>query len=296
MSSDTMSEESSVREGVGYDEAFSSGDESEDFSPSSGRETLAQSLDGEDECYAEVSEEVEIEVGKEGSWVDDEDAHDGEDGDSDEDDGGGGSSEGALVGPGDNRPFILPAEWAVKKFLPSMSDKIFSELRVKYQIPKHIPIRLPYENEKCYTGRTADVGMYDAMFATGLRLPLTALHRQLVDYLGLFVSQIAPNAWRTFIGAEILWGSLSGGNCQLTLDEFFYCYRPYHISSSKGTYHFAVREKDLKLVSDMPDSNRNWKSRFFFVEGTDWVCHEEEWATMPRGCFDNTWAYIRESC
>ena len=50
-----------------------------------------------------------------------------------------------------------------------MSDKIFSELRVRYQIPEHIPIRLPYENEKCYTGRTADVGMYDAMFAAGHR-------------------------------------------------------------------------------------------------------------------------------
>ena len=138
-----------------------------------------------------------------------------------------------------------------------MSDKIFSELRVRYQIPKHIPIHLPYENEKCYTGRTADIGMYDAMFVAGLRLPLTAHYRQLVDYLGLSVSQITPNAWRTFIGAEILWGSLSEGIRQLTLDEFFYCYRPHHISSSKGTYYFAVREKDLKLVFDMPDSNRN---------------------------------------
>ena len=46
--------------------------------------------------------------------------------------------------------------------------------------------------------------MYDTMFAVGLRLPLTALHRQLADFLGLSVSQIAPNAWRTFIGTEIL--------------------------------------------------------------------------------------------
>ena len=295
MSSDALSEESSVREGTSYDEAFDSGDESKDFSPSLGRETSAQSLDGEDEGYAEGSEEVGIKVGKEGSWGDGEVDHDREDGDGDEEDDGEESCEGASVGPGDNSPFILPAEWAVNKFLPLMSDKIFKELRVKYQIPEHIPIRLPEENEKCYTGRTADVGMYDAMFTAGLRLPLTALQRQLVDYLGLSVSQIAPNAWRTFIGAEILWGSLSGGNRQLTLDEFFYCYRPHHISSSKGTYHFSVREKDLKLVSDMPDSNRNWKSRFFFVEGTDWVCHEEEWVTMPHGYFDNTWAFVRKS-
>ena len=66
MSSDAMSEESSVRKGAGYFEAFGSGDESEDFSPLSGRETSTQSLDGEYECYAEESEEVEIEVGKEG--------------------------------------------------------------------------------------------------------------------------------------------------------------------------------------------------------------------------------------
>ena len=65
MSSDALSEESSVREGAGYDEAFSSGDESEDFSPSLGRETSAQSLNGEDEGYAEGSEEVGVgEVGK----------------------------------------------------------------------------------------------------------------------------------------------------------------------------------------------------------------------------------------
>ena len=257
MSSDTMSEESSVREGAGYDEAFGSGVKSEDFSHSSGGEASAQSLDGEDEFYAKESEELEIEVGKEESWVDGGDAPDGEEGDGDKGDDGEGSSEGASAGPGDNRPFILLVEWAVNKFLPSMNNKIFSELCVRYQILEHIPIRLPYENEKCYTRRIAEVGMYDAMFAVELRLSLTALHRQLVDYLGLSVSQIAPNAWRTFIGAEILWGSLSGGNRQLTLDEFFYCYRPHHISSSKGTYHFAVREKHLKLVSDMPDSNRN---------------------------------------
>ena len=173
MSNDAMNEQSLVHKGAGYNEAFSSGVELEDFSPSLGRETSAQSFDGEDECYAE---NLEIEVRKE-NWIDGGDAPDGEENDGDESDDGEGSSEGDSAGPGDNCPFILPAEWAVNKFLPSMSDKIFSELRVMYQIPEHIPIRLPYENEKCYTGRTADVGMYDAMFATGLRLPLMALHR-----------------------------------------------------------------------------------------------------------------------
>ena len=136
--------------------------------------------------------------------------------------------------------------------------------------------------------------MHNAMFVVGLRLPLTTLHRQLAIFLGLSVSQIAPNAWRIFIGAEILWGRLSGGNCQLTLDEFFWCYIPQHISSSQGIYHFGMRKKTLRLVLDMPDSNRNWKGIYFFVKRTDWVCHQEEWVKMPHG-FNNTWGIVKDS-
>ena len=86
-----------------------------------------------------------------------------------------------------------------------------------------------------------------------------------------------------------------GESISLHWTSFFYCYRPHHIASSKGMYHFTIREKDLKLVSDMLDLNRNWKIRYFFVEGTDWVCHQEEWVMMSRGYFDNTWASVKES-
>ena len=44
MSSDVLSEESSVREGAGYDKTFNSGDEFEAFSPSSERERRQPSL------------------------------------------------------------------------------------------------------------------------------------------------------------------------------------------------------------------------------------------------------------
>ena len=79
-------------------------------------------------------------------------------------------------------------------FLPTMTAKIFKDLRDRYQILDHIPIRLPGKFKKCYSGKTADFGMYDAILVTGLRLPLTVLHRQLANFLGLSVSQIAPNA------------------------------------------------------------------------------------------------------
>ena len=138
-----------------------------------------------------------------------------------------------------------------------MTTNIFKNLRDCFQIPENIPIHLPWKFEKCYSRKTTNVGIYDAMFTAGLRLPLTELHRQLANFLGLSISQIAPNAWRIFIGAKVLWGRLSGGSHLLTLDEFFWCYKPQHISSSQGIYHFTMRKMSLRLVSEMPDSNRN---------------------------------------
>ena len=79
--------------------------------------------------------------------------------------------------PGDDCPFILPKQWTINDFLPTMSDKAFKILRDCFQILDNIPIHLLGKFEKCYIGKTVDVDMYDAMFATGLRLPLTALHR-----------------------------------------------------------------------------------------------------------------------
>ena len=66
-----------------------------------------------------------------------------------------------------------------------MSLKVFNNLPNCYQIPKHIPIRLPRKFEKCYLGKTADVGLYGATFTAGLRLLLIELHHQLANYLGL---------------------------------------------------------------------------------------------------------------
>ena len=91
-----------------------------------------------------------------------------------------------------------------------------------------------------------------------------------------------------FVGSSEWWESSAlFGQVLLLLQT------PAH-RSSKGIYHFAAWKKNLRLMSDMPDSNRNWKSKYFFIKGTDWECHPEEWVTMPHG-FDNTWAYVKDS-
>ena len=147
MSSDEKSEQSSVHDGAGYDEIFGSGDEFEGFSHSSERETSAQSPNDDVKSYTEENEKVvdegedEVEEGERESGSDE-----------DEDEGDEESCEGTSRGPGDNRPFILPEDWTVNKFLPMMSDRVFKELRSRYHTPEHIPIHLPRENKRCYSG------------------------------------------------------------------------------------------------------------------------------------------------
>ena len=117
MSSDEKSEQSLVHDGAYYNEVFGSSDESKGFSHSSERETLAQSPNDDVESYIEENEEV---------------VDEGEDKLGDEDEGDEESYEGTSGGPGDKRPFILPKDWAVNKFLPMMSDRVYKELCSRY--------------------------------------------------------------------------------------------------------------------------------------------------------------------
>ena len=73
----------------------------------------------------------------------------------------------------------------------------------------------------------------------------------------------------------------------------FWCGHLDHMDKQKIN-KVATWKKALRLALDMPDSNRNWKGRYFFVKGTDWVCRPEEWDTMPHG-FDNTWGIVKDS-
>ena len=127
------------------------------------------------------------------------------------------------------------------------------------------------------------------MFKAGLRFLLSTLHRRLLQYLGLAVTQVSPNAKRVFLGAEVLYGVLSNGARRMMVEEFFHCYRPSEIVQSKWMYSFLPRKSSLKLMCETLDLNRNWKSRYFFVEGDDWMCHPDNHEFMP---VDKTWGIM----
>ena len=65
----------------------------------------------------------------------------------------------------------------------------------------------------------------EASVTSGWRLPLNHLTRMLLQWLGIAISQLAPNSRHTFMGAQVLWGIMSEGQETLSLNEFLYCHK-----------------------------------------------------------------------
>ena len=99
---------------------------------------------------------------------------------------------------------------------------------------------------------------------------MNAFVRELLTRLGLGVCQLNPNAWRLIVSMQVLWREVFKGNRPLTMDEFLYCYKPSEINQSFSFYQFTAREKDYRLIKSLVTSDRNWKTKFFFVSGF-WV-------------------------
>ena len=127
------------------------------------------------------------------------------------------------------------------------------------------------------------------MLKARLRFPLSSLHYELLKCLGLSVNQMSLNAWRVFIAMEVLYGAMTNGARSLTVKEFLHCYRPDEIDKSKGMYSFVPKSSLLKVIYETPDSNRDWKSHYFILEGDDWMCHPGDTKHMP---VDTTWGIL----
>ena len=99
----------------------------------------------------------------------------------------------SVVGPDGLRQFVMLPEWSINYFTSSIKEKHCKTFRAHFQIPDNISVRLPYESEKCYYEGLEGVGVYEQMLKAGLKFPLSSLHRELLQHLGLSVNQVSPN-------------------------------------------------------------------------------------------------------
>jgi len=132
----------------------------------------------------------------------------------------------SIIGPNGPKEFIMLPLWTVNDFRSTIKELHFKSLRAKFQIPDNIPLHLPYKLEKFYYEGVDGVEVYEQMLKARLGFPLSSLHCHLLQYLGLVITQISSNAWRVFLGVEVLYGVISDGARRLMVEEFFHCYRP----------------------------------------------------------------------
>ena len=264
--SSASSNQSVVHDGANYKEVYPLGHKDQE-SPSEERSPFASSP-------SSTNEDMEMANPKEGS-------DDGEE-----------QPVKSFVGADGLREFIMLLEWMVNDFTSTIKEKHFNTLRANYQSPNSIPIRLPYKSEKCYYKWVEGVGVYEKMLKTRLRFPLSSLHHELLKYLGLSINQISPNTWKVFIAMDVLYGAMSNGAKRLTMREFLHCYRPDEIDKSKGIYSFVPRSPLLKVIFETPNSNGEWKSHYFFLEGDGWMCRPRNTEHMP---IDTTWGILPPS-
>ena len=164
------SNHSFVCDGAGYDEVYPSGHKDHD-SPSEERSPSASSPSSRDEGLEKG--------GPEDDFLQNLDDNE--------------TPIQSVMGSNGLRKFIMLPIWTVNDFIFSIKETHFKTLRGKYQIPNNIPLRLPYKLEKCYYDSIEGVGVYEQMLKVGLRFPLSSLHHQFLQHLGLSVNQISPN-------------------------------------------------------------------------------------------------------
>ena len=169
--SSASSNHSFVRNGAGYDEVYPSGHK-DHGSLSEERSSSANSPSLRDEGLEKG--------GPEDDFLQDLDDNE--------------TSIQSVVGPDGLRKFIMLPIWTVNDFISSIKEPHFKTLRGKYQIPNNIPLRLPYKSEKCYYDNIDAIEVYEQMLKPRLIFPLSSLHRQLLQHLGLSINQISPNA------------------------------------------------------------------------------------------------------
>ena len=102
----------------------------------------------------------------------------------------------------------------------------FVGIRPRFQIPNKVPIRRPKKSEKCYLGDESGIGFTEVVFIAIFKFPLNKITWEVVERLDVADCQIAPNAWHTFVGAQVLWGIIIEGRDSLSLNKFLYCYKP----------------------------------------------------------------------
>ena len=91
---------------------------------------------------------------------------------------------------------------------------------------------------------------------------------------------------------QVLWREALERNLPITVDEFFYYYKPAEIKQSTSFYQFLSRGPQFSLIKGYSSFDRLWKTEFFIISG-DWVGDPVDVNSAPFPHFTNPLGRLR---
>ena len=141
--------------------------------------------------------------------------------------------------------------------------------RQKFDIPDDVEVAYCHKNEiSLHRGQGTTFFPLMAVLEGGVRLPLDPLVVSTLRYYGLCLDQLPPNFYRVVSCISRLNHTF---DLQLDHHDINHMYSLYGNKSSN--YYLKTRDNRVRLISCLPDSNRNSAGEFVRVRG-NWCARE----------------------
>lgn len=140
-------------------------------------------------------------------------------------------------------------------------------LHSSYEIPSFVVLEgLKLWHGAVNSGGNAEkVALYVSMFSHSLRLPFCRPIRDVLDFLGLALAQVHPNAWRILTSCCVAWHmvleSIREEYLDLTAREFLFTHAVCALEGNIYNFH---------SLGSRHVTPKQWQSKFFFTSGERW--------------------------
>ncbi|KAL2534598.1 Plus3 domain-containing protein [Abeliophyllum distichum] len=158
------------------------------------------------------------------------------------------------------------SEWKCRFFPSEVSEGQLREWHQIYRVPDDVEFVVPGPGDRADDPPLGAVALNQAILAAGLRLPFPWVVRKFLREWGIAPTQLCPNGWRILIGLLVLWDQL--GFSRPTIGDFHSLYSFKSDGKRSGWWYASVKARTGgSVVTQTPDSIKNWKKFWFFVRG-----------------------------
>ncbi|KAL2497991.1 hypothetical protein Adt_23541 [Abeliophyllum distichum] len=164
--------------------------------------------------------------------------------------------------------------WKCRFFPSEASEGQLREWRQMYRIPDDIEFVVPGPDDRADDPSLGAVALNQAILGAGLRLPFPRVVKKFLRDWGIAPTQLCPNGWRILIGLLVLWDQL--GFPRPSIGDFHSLYSFKSDGKRSGWWYASVKARTGgSVVTQTPDSIKNWKKFWFFVRGP-WQFAEDD--------------------